>query len=891
MGPFFSSASVVNNSNQNLPTSPASCASSQYALGCAYLQPTAGTFQNGTPYSSNGLFILPPPVSSNFTKVIFTQPSPKALVSGSGWQLAGNYGISYSAVNLSQGVSVTIVAIGTAPGSSSQTWAVLDNFNVTQSSNVSRATPLGDWPLYTGFKVAIQVATLGTNNWSDSLVVDGLSMEPVQIAFPALFNTASVYNSSYSSLPKTQPACASSHYAVGCAYLTASGTYQNGAPFGANSLLLLPPPNSSDNTTIYTPSITTLATSAPWQLVGTYGIAYAPNNGAQGVSVTIIAMGTPPGATASVAVAIDSFDVSKNSNVIRATPLGDWPALKNFQIAVRVTTLGTSNSWDNLVVDGLGINSGPLSPALVKTPVKLSASPSTLPLNSFFSSAAVVNNVSANLANTSSLCNSSQWSSGCAYLSSEGSYQTGQSFPANSILVLPPASSSNFTKVIFNQPSSAALAASYQWSLSGSYGIEYAPNNLSGGVQVQVVVSGDPIDSSDAPWAVIDSFTVAQGAVVNRSSALGTWPLRNNFQLALQVSARGATNAYDNLLISQLSLTPTVPRPTLGIAQSNLSSDPNALGVISGVAAMGSASIRAAMANSFTAPTFVNSVLAANQAGMRVIAVIFPEGDDYDNAAESTAYAGNATFTATCGYNSGALKLSQIDVWLFTQRFTRHLEALQAAGAQVDAFEIGNELDWGCFNGDIPIGQAGTTASSLTTFSSKYALLLQAARSVVDVYYPNSALLSFGAANCYLFNDSFCVQDPQNLLAGLQNISGTNYLELVDGFGEHLYPPSISDTSATLTALQRMSAALGNSKPYWVTEWGFNSANLSSQARYSAFRQFLELMNSSGAIAVSHLQLYDYSSNDGYGLLSGGTSGSLNPEARVFSQYNPRLIK
>jgi hypothetical protein len=504
-------------------------------------------------------------------------------------------------------------------------------------------------------------------------------------------------------------------------------------------------------------------------------------------------------------------------------------------------------------------------------------------LSSFFSSASVVNSTYTPLANSQSACTSNAWGNGCAYVeSSSGGYQNGQSYNANALLILPPASSSDFAKVSFVQPSNSSLLPSYEWSLNGTYGIQFNSSNASNGVQVQIVVSGDPIDSSDTPWAVIDSFTVNVNSVFSRATPLGTWPLRNGFSLAIQVSAIGDNNYYDDLVIDGLTLSPTVPRPTMGIAQSNLVWNSNPLPIVSAIGSMGSTWLRTNMRSASLAPTFASVVVSANKAGMHVIAQILTDSEDYDNPAAAT---GNNTsaFSELCGNSGGAMKVSQIDVSLFTQRFTTYLQALKAAGASVDAFEIGNELDWVCFNGDIPLGASGITASNLTPFIEKYAQLLQAAKNGLMVYYPDARLITFGAANCYLFSLSSCVQDPQNLLVALQNVGGINYLNLVDGFGEHLYPSS-SNISAALTALQNMSNALGDGKPFWITEWGFGNAV--GQTRYLEFRQFLELMNSTGLIPVAHLLLYDYSSNDGFSLLSGGTSGTVDPEARILAQYS-----
>ncbi len=97
---------------------------------------------------------------------------------------------------------------------------------------------------------------------------------------------------------------------------------------------------------------------------------------------------------------------------------------------------------------------------------------------------------------------------GLAFLTAGGGkFQTGENYRAGSLLILPPNLNGDFIKLVFTKPSQPDLNARKAWYLNGKYGINYAAGNTSTGVRVQVVVSGDRIDSSDPQWTVLDNLS------------------------------------------------------------------------------------------------------------------------------------------------------------------------------------------------------------------------------------------------------------------------------------------------------------------------------------------------------------------------------------------------
>jgi hypothetical protein len=477
------------------------------------------------------------------------------------------------------------------------------------------------------------------------------------------------------------------------------------------------------------------------------------------------------------------------------------------------------------------------------------------------------------------------YSIGVAFVSKElGKYQTGESYSANSIVILPPNKQNDFTKVTFSKPSQTDLNAGKTWYLNGRYGINYAQGNTSSGVKVDVIVSGDPIDSTDVKSAVIDTFDVQFKNVLTRSTPLGTWPLRRNFQLSLRVSKSGANNFYSNMVFDGGLLEAAVARPKLGIVQSNLVWDDKPTALINNVAKLGSSWLRTDIRGTSSTVKFADIVQQANNKGMQVLAVIQAEAEDYDDPKAALAYAGK-DFNALCGYPNGSYRISMTNIIKYKNRLEAYLQALQTYHVRVNAFEIGNEYDWVCFNGDVPFNKP-VSSSDMRDFIKKYALILEESSHLIKTYFPESTVLSFSPANCNTWIQTSCVKDPIYLLQKLAMVGGKNYLSYVDGYAIHLYP-NISAPWMARTTLLSYANILGFSKAFWITEWGF--ARVNTMNRYPFFRSFIEYMNSTWQIPVANIFLYNYANDKDFSLVN--ASGVVDPASRVVMQYNKLLPK
>ena len=129
-----------------------------------------------------------------------------------------------------------------------------------------------------------------------------------------------------------------------------------------------------------------------------------------------------------------------------------------------------------------------------------------------------------------------------------GDFTHGYTFSSNgSIGMLAPASPSDFTKL---QYWNVMTNPSGNWYLSANYSLPYTAPNVPSAVDVSIVVG----DSSS--WIVIDHFQIAPGANFTRSSYLGNWPDQNGFNIAIQISTKGANNWYQTIYVGTPSIQP-----------------------------------------------------------------------------------------------------------------------------------------------------------------------------------------------------------------------------------------------------------------------------------------------------------------------------------------------
>ncbi len=286
---------------------------------------------------------------------------------------------------------------------------------------------------------------------------------------------------------------------------------------------------------------------------------------------------------------------------------------------------------------------------------------------------------------------------------------------------------------------------------------------------------------------------------------------------------------------------------------------------------------------------FVEVVRMAKLSGLKVLVVVMQNETDYDDTAAKAENAGPA-FKKLCGWDSGSLKLSRINLAKFRGRLRGLLVALKAANLSVDAFEIGNEDDWVCFNGDVPFGRKAT-ARDVKIAARGYAGFLQAAAETIrdPRFFPAAKIVTFGIAHAdagWDQNPPHHLPNPAAFVASLKDLDGVNYLSNaryhVDGYGTHIYPGPDDIEAKVRATLQRDRAALGSDLPIWITEFGFRKGrfpNRKGETRAQAIAQFF------AALTASHLSFgpafyYDYDGAS-WGLVD--KRGGLMPAARALA--------
>ena len=283
---------------------------------------------------------------------------------------------------------------------------------------------------------------------------------------------------------------------------------------------------------------------------------------------------------------------------------------------------------------------------------------------------------------------------------------------------------------------------------------------------------------------------------------------------------------------------------------------------------------------------FVAVVRQARQAGLKMLVAVTQSPDDYDSATADNA---GPAFQKLCGWPGGSLKLSQIDVNKFKNRLRGLLAALKAARLTVDAFEIGNEVDWVCFNGDVPFGHDAGPAD-VAIAARGYARFLEAAAETIRASFPGVKIITFGLAH---IDDAWDkpprshLPKPAAFVASLRNLDGKNYLSnaryRVDGYGSHMYPDANDIQGSVAAVLAADWEALGTDLPVWITEFGFRAGQFPNRAgdnRGQAIEKFFKVLGDARA-SFGPIFYYAYDDSD-FSLVD--AQGKLLPEAFVLGR-------
>ncbi len=205
----------------------------------------------------------------------------------------------------------------------------------------------------------------------------------------------------------------------------------------------------------------------------------------------------------------------------------------------------------------------------------------------------------------------------------------------------------------------------------------------------------------------------------------------------------------------------------------------------------------------------------------------------------------------------GGHPLSSADPDQFRSYFETILAKLEKEGITLAGFELGNELNSGCFNADFPLsppppGQAtlfglddlyhNPSAQPVIKGYRQYLKVLSVLKDVRDHSQLNqkTPIISFGLVTA----EAPPGPAPHNKLNAVSASATIEYMraggldKLVDDYGLHTYPvgdapgnPEAAkgrrDRLAQYVFMQCHSEGSPHGKPGWVTEWGFENKDTS----------------------------------------------------------------
>jgi len=333
--------------------------------------------------------------------------------------------------------------------------------------------------------------------------------------------------------------------------------------------------------------------------------------------------------------------------------------------------------------------------------------------------------------------------------------------------------------------------------------------------------------------------------------------------------------------------------PDVGIDRSNLiwESPHVQAQAMRGIHALGAQWVRDGLSghSPSTDAAFVQELSFAKQDGLKFLAIVGVKSGDYD-AGYHNPNPGDA-FKKACGWQTGSPEISRVDIARFKSRLKQQLDAVKAAGLLIDGFEIGNEYDSSCFDGDVPFGHEAS-AEEFENVVGGYAHLLRAAATLIHnpAYFPAAPIITFGIAHISDRTDKFNhhITDPDRIIAALQDFGGFNYLDngdyKISGIGSHIYV-GVDGIDTKAPQLLAADAVAGGGMPVWITEWGFNTwafRKRTDLTRADAFTRFYAMLDRQ-PISLGPSFIYAYSEHKGGGWSLVDDDGNLRPEAEAIA--------
>jgi hypothetical protein len=227
---------------------------------------------------------------------------------------------------------------------------------------------------------------------------------------------------------------------------------------------------------------------------------------------------------------------------------------------------------------------------------------------------------------------------------------------------------------------------------------------------------------------------------------------------------------------------------------------------------------------------YVDALVELNAAGMSIDLVI----DIVDRflVGEKVQMRGGRT-----GLWSAA-PLSQIDVAAFKQRLGALFQQLENRGVRLASIEVGNEINWAPYNGDMALtaeggkpvpGAPGAGAlrapAAFDAGLRRYLDILRAVRELraESVINRSAKIISGGLAYMPASYAAGYGAEYVDARETLDRLIELGLPALVDGYGLHYYPSVGAPASRIAGEVDALFSACGagaGKRPCWMTEWG-----------------------------------------------------------------------
>jgi hypothetical protein len=253
-------------------------------------------------------------------------------------------------------------------------------------------------------------------------------------------------------------------------------------------------------------------------------------------------------------------------------------------------------------------------------------------------------------------------------------------------------------------------------------------------------------------------------------------------------------------------------------------------------------------------------------------------------------------------------RLSDLDLAAYKIQFANILDKIEESGGRVAAFQIGNEINWAAFNGDLPLPPSGSgirytiqnfgsapEASQIERGFQKYGAALAMTRQILESskYHKNAKIISAG------LTDGGGMPNGASIVGydlAIQLFKKYHVFDNIDGIGIHIYPVAPANSAGRFDkvylAVLRLTKICSEfaDKSCWITEWGFRSKTKSCTSndtdRLELMRDFQKsaaCLRSSHNIVATYLFAWDNGGEN-----SVWRCGHLTQAGQIFNRGNQR---